>query len=209
MKNKKVIVFDLDGVLYDSVDAIHDYTMNEFKNITLEDAINIHKENIHDALKKVTWEKAYEAEDGRLAIRDAYLAQKSSAPLYEGIKELLGDLSSRYTLTISTSSMDNACLPLLERENIKHLFSCIATKEMHPSKVEKFRMLSEMFRTPLSEMMFITDTVGDIKEAGIVGIPTIAVTWGVHNETHFREDTYPHLVAVVDNVEELRKYLLG
>jgi phosphoglycolate phosphatase-like HAD superfamily hydrolase len=209
MENKKVIVFDLDGVLYDSVDMMHDYTLSEFKNITREDAAGLHKENIHDALKKVLWERIDETEEEKQEKRNAYTIKKSQAPLYDGIKELLMGLHRIHTLVINTSAVEKTCLPLLERENIKHFFSCIATKEMYQSKVEKFRMISEMYHTPLSEMIFITDTVGDIKEAGVVGIPTIAVTWGVHNETHFREEEYPHLVAVVDSVEELRKYFLS
>jgi phosphoglycolate phosphatase-like HAD superfamily hydrolase len=208
MEKKKILVFDFDGVLYDSVNAMHEYTMNEFKNVTREEVINLHKENIHDALRKATWEKAYETEDERLEIRDAYLAKKALAPLYEGTKELLEILSDRYTLMISTSSTENACFPLLEKEGIGHFFAYVATKETHPSKVEKFRIISELFHTPLSQMIFITDTVGDIKEAGVVGIPTIAVSWGVHNETHFNEEHHPHLLVIVHSVKELEAYLM-
>lgn len=209
MKNKKVIVFDFDGVLFDSIDLMRELTLGNFKNINHEDFINLNKENIHDALKYSSWEKAEETEEEKIKRKETYAMKKAEVPLYDGIKELLLELSGKYILVVNSSAKKDNCTPLLDRENIAHLFSCVATKEMHTSKVEKFHMISEMYHAPLSEMVFITDTVGDIKEAGIVGIPTIAVTWGVHNETHFREDRYPHLVGVVDSVKELRKYLVG
>ena len=52
-------------------------------------------------------------------------------------------------------------------------------------------------------MLFITDALGDLKDADIAGVPTIAVTWGVHNKSFFEKEKHINLIGIVDTVEEL------
>lgn len=42
------------------------------------------------------------------------------------------------------------------------------------------------------ELLFITDSLGDVKEAQIVKIPTITITWGIHNNS-FQENKIVHI----------------
>jgi len=43
------------------------------------------------------------------------------------------------------------------------------------------------FQLQANECIFITDTVGDVKDAKKLNIPTILVSWGYQDESHFTE----------------------
>jgi len=50
-------------------------------------------------------------------------------------------------------------------------------------------MILDKYRINPHETLIITDTAGDIKEANDVGVRSIGVIWGVHDEVN------PHFVA--------------
>ena len=63
---------------------------------------------------------------------------------------------------------------------MKGLFKDILGVESHASKEEKFKMLFKKYKLNNKNCLFVTDTLGDILEAGKLGIPTIAVDFGFH-----------------------------
>jgi phosphoglycolate phosphatase len=170
----------------------------------------IHKEllngNIPEEIKKLTIPKVQLTDEEKAIRRSEYSKNKLAMPLYEGIKELLIDLhTAGYILTINTSAYERNCLPLLEQENLLELFDFLATSEVSESKVEKFNMIKEKYGVTVGEMIFVTDTLGDLREAERAGIPTICVTWGAHNEDYFTREPHANLVGIVNSMSELKK----
>lgn len=206
---KKILIFDLDGVLFDSVALMNGLTMGEYKNISLDDARSLHRMNIHEALEKIKWEKTDETPEEAAARKAVYTESKKLVPMYAGMGELVEELSKEYTLVINTSAILATCMPLLEREDIAKYFDLIASRELHSSKVEKFILISEKYAQPLADMVFITDTIGDLRESAEVALPTIAVTWGMHTKDEFAEESYGNLIAVVDTAVELKVAILN
>ena len=206
--NKKVIVFDLDGVLFDSVAITSSYMRVLYPGMTSEKMNEILSGNFHEEMKK--YEAANpdqklvqtkEEKDKRYA---EYVSKKSTAPLYPGIKDLLDHLvNNEFTLTINTSAFERNCLPLLENTGIKSFFDFVATREISPSKVEKFKMIAQKYNILLADMLFITDTLGDVREAKEAGVPTIAVTYGAHGAEFFSKKDNENLLEVVATVPEL------
>ncbi|MEX2029226.1 MAG: hypothetical protein WD963_01965 [Candidatus Paceibacterota bacterium] len=74
---------------------------------------------------------------------------------------------------------DNAynrnCVPLLENAGILNKFDLIASAEVSKDKVEKFKLMRNKYG---KNILFITDSLGDVRDADIAGISTIVVSWG-------------------------------
>lgn len=87
------------------------------------------------------------------------------------------------------------------------MFDFIATAELTKNKTVKFKLIEEKYNVNSHNILFITDTLGDIKEADIAGIPTIAVTWGFHDKSFFEREKHSNLVIIVDTIKELEDFI--
>ncbi len=79
----------------------------------------------------------------------------------------------------------------------------MATAEVSKSKVEKFTMIKDRYGVDKSDMLFITDTLGDVREAYIADVSTVVVTWGAHDASYFKRENFQNLQKVVNTVNEL------
>jgi phosphoglycolate phosphatase-like HAD superfamily hydrolase len=125
--------------------------------------------------------------------------------MYEGMFDLLEDLKTKgVSLSINTSASDANTFDLLKRLGIDTFFDHVVTRDFARSKVDKFREIAKRYETDLSDFLFITDSLGDVKESAELNIPTIIVSWGVHDRSYFENLSYEHVMGIVDTVEELR-----
>ena len=196
----------MDGVLFDSSKIVNAYFMHTYPTMTQERMNQILSGNFHEGLEKFKLDNSPidETPEEKKRRSEEYTKQKLVVPLYSGIKELLLSLhSDDHILTINTSAFEKNCLPLLENSQIKELFDFIATAEVSKSKIEKFKIIQDKYAIPKENVIFITDTLGDIREAEMAQIPSVAVTWGAHDRSYFTHDQYKYLVGVVDSVGEL------
>jgi len=205
---KKIIVFDLDGVLFDTIQIVRENLEQIYHGFTTD----IHKEimngNFHEEIKKVTLAKKEETEEQTAERRLKFEKRKAEAPMYPGAKEFLQDLQSAgYTLVLNTSAWERTSKPLLDNKEITHLFDFIANAELSKSKIEKFTIIAEKYKVPVADLLFVTDTVGDIREADEMGVPTVAVTWGGHDRDYLTRDEHKNLIQVVDSFDELLTFI--
>ncbi len=206
--NKKILIFDMDGVLFDTIPYAEKITLESYPGMTSAMYKELHSGNYHEELKKHASLKKVITEGEEMERRLAYAEKKKNAPLFEGIQDLLNELHSLgHILILNTNAFEANCLPLLEKAGIASLFDMIATAELSKSKVEKFTLITEKYHVHASDTLFITDALGDVKEAKTAGVPTVAVTWGVHDQTFFNREQHPHLVGVMNTVKELRDFL--
>jgi phosphoglycolate phosphatase len=208
--SKKLIIFDFDGVLFDSTKLVSGFIMSAYPTMTEEIINEMFCGNFPEemAKAKLTHERIQETPEEKAARSSQYSAKKLVAPLFEGILALLKTLhDAGHTLAINTSALDKNCLPLLERAGILGLFDTVATKDMSVSKVEKFKILQEKYGVAKEDILFVTDTLGDLREADVAGVPTVAVTYGVHTRAHFLREPHNNLVTIVDSVQELADVL--
>ena len=206
---KKVIVFDMDGVIFDSGEIAHNHIKNKYPSLTEEMHKEILMHNFYDGLAKIKHLKRPMSKEEEETLGLEYIEKKKKAPLYDGMLEFLENLHKQgFILALNTSSMERNCIPLLEKDGVRKFFDFLGTKEVSKSKVEKFKIIREKYTIENEEMLFITDTLGDIREADQAGVPTVAVTWGVHDRYFFSIEPHENLKKVVDTVAELEDYII-
>jgi len=204
MKKTKLIIFDLDGVLFDTIPNATKNFLRNHSGVTEAQYKEIHTGNYHVNSEKY---KSLQISKTDLEIKEKrtnYLKSKSKSPLFANIKEMLEKLfKAGYIIALNTSSYNEASIPLLVKGGVKNLFDFLGTAEVSKDKVEKFALLQEKYEVTYDEMIFVTDALGDVRDSGEMNIPTIAVTWGVHDRSFFTREDQPHLIGIVDTVDEL------
>jgi len=207
MKNK-IIIFDMDGVLFDTNEIASRHMSLRFPGISEETKLELLTGNFHQELEKLSLERAQESEEQKLERQVRYVKEKSEAPMYDGMKELLEGLhQDGYTIALNTSAWERNCFPLLERAGLVDLFDFLGTAEVSKSKEEKFNILKDRYQSDIKDMLFVTDTLGDVREADAAGVSTVAVTWGAHNESYFHRETHQNLKKIVSSVAELERFI--
>lgn len=205
----KIIIFDMDGVIVDSTGAAMHAMMESYPGLTPQ----MHRElaasgNFREELKKYSTLKKPETEEETVIRKKQYSEIKSKMPLFDGIKKMLEKLhQDRFIIVINTSAYDRNCLPILENTQINHLIDFAATADFSISKVDKFKLIEEKFGADNKDTLFVTDTLGDVREADIAGVPTIAVTWGAHDKTFFEREKHSNLIKIADTVGELENFI--
>lgn len=206
----KIIIFDMDGVLFDSIGFAREVFLANYPGTTAEIYNEIHSGNYHEGVRRYDHLRIQETEEERAKNRAEYMEKKSKTPLFEGIKQILKELQSfGYVLAINTNAYDRNCIPLLERSNIKDYFDFIATADLSKDKVEKFQIIRDRYGAENKDVVFITDALGDLRDADTANVPTITVTWGVHDISFFEREEHDNLFGVANTVGELKDFILS
>lgn len=106
--------------------------------------------------------------------------------LVNGLTDVLEFIGENFTTIIVSSTTSVPIKKYLDHHDLSKYFSALFCNDIPTPKSEKFKIIIKHFQTEPSECVFITDTLGDIKEAHKVRIPSIGVTWGYHDEAIIR-----------------------
>jgi HAD superfamily hydrolase (TIGR01509 family) len=205
---RKMIIFDLDGVLLDSVAVTEQYLMDRYEGMTKELQKEILCGNFHEELKNITLPKKIKTEEEAEARKALHTENKLKSLLYEGAKELLTELHKEgYIIALNTSAYIKNSVPMLELAGVASLFDFFGTAEISKSKVEKFKIMQEKYGLGTTEALFVTDTLGDIREADEAKIPTVAVTWGAHDRSYFIREEHKNVIGIADTFMELKEII--
>ena len=103
---------------------------------------------------------------------------------------------------IISSNEERGIHSVLESAGIKDCFEAVYGYNTHKSKIFKFEMIRDKFNVVLEDAVFITDTLGDVKEAKKLNIKTIAETFGFHNRERLEQGDPYIIVDTWDEIEE-------
>ncbi|OGM98933.1 MAG: hypothetical protein A2915_03135 [Candidatus Yanofskybacteria bacterium RIFCSPLOWO2_01_FULL_41_34] len=190
--NKKVIIFDFDGVLADSFDHFYSLNRDGMKHVglsfTKEQYRNLFIGNVHQGFKNFINDdqKYLTFSEFRNENYDRnYYNKEGGVKLFPEALTFLKKIGEKYILTVASSSHKNNIKNLLEKNKVLDIFGLIIAN----TTTTKAGMLNEImkkFNAKPSEVLMITDTIGDILIAKKSGLKTIAATWGFHSSKLLR-----------------------
>jgi phosphoglycolate phosphatase-like HAD superfamily hydrolase len=132
---------------------------------------------------------------------DAYIPRmKEEVMIVPGIKEVVALLGEKYTLIAISSTITSPIQEFLEKHSLSQYFVQIMGNDVHKSKVEKIRMVFEKYNITSQDCVFITDTLGDMREGAEMNVGAIGVTWGFHKPETLQKG-YPF--CLVEKPDEL------
>ncbi|MBU2222928.1 MAG: HAD-IA family hydrolase [Gammaproteobacteria bacterium] len=210
MSAVKVVIFDWDGTVMDSVGKIVSCVQRAAVEVQVTVPTYDEAKQIIGLSLDPAFARLFPAADAptRLALCEAYKDiylhhDKTATPLFSGAIELFTELQQQgYLLAVATGKMRRGLNRIFEETQTGHFFTtsrCAdeAQSKPHPQMLEQ--ILVEL-KLHSSEAIMVGDTVHDLAMAHAISMPRVGITHGVHKATDFAPFAPK---AVIDSLPEL------
>jgi phosphoglycolate phosphatase-like HAD superfamily hydrolase len=141
--------------------------------------------------------------DKKLIIFDFYgTLADSNDQIYSGIRKCILSYSVKYAIAVCSSMESGHLRRVLENEGLTQFFSDILGSDVSTSKVVKIQSLLKKYGHDPKDALFVTDTLGDIREGVAAGVACIGVTWGTQDKETLEKGNPLYIVNTVPELEE-------
>ncbi len=192
----KHVLFDFDGVIVDSFEVAYE-TMLHFQEY----------EVTRDQYRQLFYGNIYETTEPKITVGVSeeffgiYEPKLLELNPFDGMAEVLHQANEHgHTVSIVSSSLNGPIERFLQKYDLDKYVGDVYGADVDRSKVKKIRMALEKHNAQPQESVFVTDTLGDIREATEVHVPSIGVSWGFHDKDTLLKG---EPLAVVDSAQEL------
>jgi phosphoglycolate phosphatase len=185
--NAKLIIFDFDGTLADTLGALLRITNRlapefGYPQISDEQLTNLKYLSSWEIIKisKVAlWKLPFLLK----RVKEEFPGEVQSVKLFPGVIELLTTLKSQgYRLGIVSSNAEANIRSLLKQNQIEHLFEFITGASTF-GKGKAIGKIIRRYNCPKSDAIYIGDEIRDIQAARSIKIRVVAVGWGFNAPT--------------------------
>ncbi|MGZ3607011.1 MAG: HAD family hydrolase, partial [Syntrophales bacterium] len=118
------------------------------------------------------------------------------APLLPVLMELKKD----NILAVVSSNISRVINDILSKHGFNGCFSDVLGADSGFSKIDKIHHAMDSFQVGKDKTYYIGDTTGDIKEAHLAGVRTVAVTWGWHSKEKLETVRPDYLIETVKDL---------
>ncbi len=188
----KYIVFDFDGTLADTFEAMKEIAKNEFEGISDKDFELLRDEGIKELMKRKNihiWDLP------KMVLKyTSEMKNKENVKLFPEVLELLKILSKSYKLGIVSSNSEENIIQSLKKHNVQNLFDFIFSQSSIFGKDKVLKKMCKKYQINSSEVIYVGDEDRDIIAAKKNKIKNIAVTWGYNSEKKLKE-VYPDIIV--------------
>ncbi len=208
----KVIIFDFDGTLADTIDVLLSITNRLSAEFGFKSAT---KEELAQLSNLTSWQILRYS--GISIFKLPQLIRKLKAELrneipniqfFAGIKEVLLELKSQgFILGIITSNSRENVLVSMKNNGLEGIFDFIDSATPFGKHKVIYRWLRQEKLSP-EQVVYVGDEVRDIEAAKRTGIKVIAVTWGFNSQSalaaHYPDfliECPQQLIEIIDNWE--------
>jgi phosphoglycolate phosphatase len=208
----RLLVFDWDGTIIDSAATIAECIREASRELGLEvpersRASHVIGLGLHDAMRIAVPElPAQRYPEFVACYRRHFLARDDSMQLFDGMRELLQDLSKRHLLAIATGKSRRGLDRALDSSKLKPYFAasrCADETNPKPHPAMLLEIMEEL-QTDAKAVLMVGDTSHDLEMARAAGVDALAVTYGAHPEEGLRAC---EPLACFSSVKDLQAWL--
>ncbi len=201
----KLLLFDFDGVLVDSLD-VYEKTVTDCLKVIgqplsrgREEFLELFEDNFYASLaaKGIDMEKFMTASLDILAAVN-YAEMKP----FDAVRPVLRELKKNHPLVVISSNDTPTIREALRLYDFEGIFDEVLGSDFMLSKKDKILHVIQKYAVGLHDIYYIGDTTGDIKEGAQAGVKTVGVTWGWHSKDLMAAAAPDYLF---DNPEDLLK----
>ena len=206
-----LIVFDYDGVLVDSRDAMIHATNAFCRSHGIKPTINAAAFDTLDPATLVAVARAAAIPETLTSAYARHLfhefrAAPEQSPIFPGIPKLLENLRRRYTIAIVSANHGGVIRKRLQAARLEQNVHLLMGNESEGTKSDHIQIAMAQTGTLQERTWLIGDTVSDIDAARAAGAHALAVTWGWQSRAVLARRAPEQLF---DTVAEAKRYLLG
>ena len=213
IKDKKIILFDLDGTITDSYPAITTsflYAIKDYNvNLTDEELSSVIGPPLKESFMRLVGADPFEAWDLTLKYREYYnTGGMYNCKVYDGIEDCLKSLKDAgKRLCIATSKPEPQSCEVLRHFDLLKYFELVAADDNNysrPTKEAVIKYALELLGNPdVKDLVMVGDRRYDIEGAKSLGITGVGVTFGFGSSKELRDAGADYLVASARELKEL------
>lgn len=181
------MIFDFDGTLYDSEDEVWRTISHQKRFVpelavikTRQDLRGIYKGNFYEEICR--WNRMPKRGASALAKRmHKSFVRDYDARLFRGMRPALRSLAKDDALAVVSSNYAAPMRRLLRRDGVLPFFKVVSGADGGKSKTVRVKALLRRQAIAPKHAVYVTDTVGDVKEARKDGLRVVGVGWGFHS----------------------------
>ena len=159
---RKIVLFDFDGVMVDSFEIGYQAAKKVGSPLNREQEKKLFEGNVFEAVKKLNFKITPESQEAYFA---EYVSGLMKLTPVAGMSETIQELAKAYQLVVVTSSISSPIQGYLQMHHLGRYFASIMGSDVHQSKRTKIQMVFKEYQAGPENCVFVTDTLGDMKEA--------------------------------------------
>ncbi|WP_331459327.1 HAD-IA family hydrolase [Pseudoalteromonas sp. NSLLW218] len=214
IKKYKLVIFDWDGTVMDSVTKIVNCIRSSAESLNIvppsDEAIkNIIGMSLEKAIDVLFPDNVAQHQALISGYKYQYSVDTTPTPVFANVVGVLNALKEQgIVLAVATGKGRGGLERLLDQSQLRHFFSATRTSDEAQSKPspDMLYQLLEELGISAQDAVMIGDTQIDMTMAKAAGMDRIGVTMGVHNAQQLNKLSP---VATVDNYLQLQQVLLG
>lgn len=181
----KLLLFDFDGVLVDSLDVYEKTVTDCLQQIGQPltrgraEFLELFEGNFYESLaqKGVNMDKFFAASVDILS-----KVNYAEMTPFGAIRPVLRELKKNHPMIVISSNDTPTIVEALRLYDFNGIFSEVLGSDFMLSKKDKILHVISQYKVTLQDIYYIGDTTGDIKEGKQAGVKTVGVTWGWHSK---------------------------
>jgi len=195
----KLLIFDFDGVLADSLAPMLKFA----KQVCIEMGVSTTPtRNDLEILDRMEFSEfglqlgIPEDQIDHFVARNHQLFSEMEEPaqLVPGMGSVLSTLATDNYLAIITGNSCNQVEKFLETHQLRGYFKHMYCAEHKGTRLDKIRKVTQLANMKTSDTYMIGDAVSDIRAAKAAGVNSIAVTWGHQSKEKLNQENPDKIV---------------